>query len=215
MKLSYVISVIVGGTFFGILYIGLDFNIILSLIFSIISYYASIMIFRERGPEDDLTIDSDLFYSQKLSGESLGYINKIEVLVGKIENKELSTEIKEICNISRKIVNVLKENPQKSNQVRKYADYYLPFTLNILTQYNTVEDQKLTSKESKAFMLKVETMILRVKEASKTQLNNMYETDIVNTNADIKVFETMLKTDGLVDDNMKIKLEREVGELNE
>ena len=55
-------------------------------------------------------------------------------------------------------------------------------------------------------------MIKRVKEACEVQLNNMYETDLLNTNADIEVFETMLKTDGLVDDNMNIKVEKKVGE---
>ena len=112
-----------------------------------------------------------------------------------------------ICKTSRRIVETIKENPKKAKQISKFVDYYLPFTLNILTQYNKIEDQKLTSKESREFLIKVETMIKRVKEACESQLNNMYETDLVNTNADIKVFETMLKTDGLVDDNMNIKID--------
>ena len=62
-------------------------------------------------------------------------------------------------------------------------------------------------------MKKVEKMLDRVKEACEIQLNNMYETDLLNTNADIKVFETMLKSDGLVDDNMNIiKVEEKEGE---
>ena len=47
-------------------------------------------------------------------------------------------------------------------------------------------------------------MLGRVKTACEAQLNNMYDLDIIDTNADIKVFETMLKTDGLVDNNMNI-----------
>jgi hypothetical protein len=89
-------------------------------------------------------------------------------------------------------------------QVRKFVDYYLPFTLKILDQYDKVENQSLTSQESKEFMERVERMLGRVKTACEAQLNNMYDLDIIDTNADIKVFETMLKTDGLVDNNMNI-----------
>ena len=100
------------------------------------------------------------------------------------------------------------ENPKKINQIRKFIDYYLPFTLDILDQYNTIEDRKLTSAKSKIFMKKTEELISRVDEACLEQLNDLYEGGLINTNASIKVFEDMLKSDGLVDDDMQIKVDR-------
>lgn len=203
MKLSYILSIIIGISAFCILYLGLDFGVIFSLIVSVIAYFASTMVFKEKD-EFQIEVNGDLVEYERLGAEAVQVIRKIELVKDKIDNKELVEDITKICETSNKIAKSLKDNPKKTKQVRKFINYYLPFTLNILTQYNTIEDQALTSKESKDFMAKVETTIKRVKDACEEQLNHMYETDLVNTNADIKVFETMLKTDGLVDDNMNI-----------
>ena len=207
MKLSYLLSIIVGISSFCLLYLGLDLNIIFSIVVSLIAYYAATMIFKEKD-ELQMDISQDLVKYEKLITDARANIRRLELLKEKIENKTLRDDITYVCDISDRILKSLKENPKKTGQVRKFIDYYLPFTLNILTQYNKIEDQELTSVESKEFMDKVEMMIGRVKEACEIQLNNMYESDLLNTNADIKVFETMLKTDGLVDDNMNIKVER-------
>ena len=206
MKKSYVISIIIGIILFCILFLELDFSFIFSLIICVIAYFACTMIFKERDTLQE-KIDSDAFEFQKLTNNALVNIKKIEALRNEIDNRELVEDIGDICTTSRKIVDTIKENPKKAKQINKFVDYYLPLTLNILTQYNKIEDQNLTSKESREFLIKVEKMIQRVKEACNSQLNKMYETDLVNTNADIKVFETMLKTDGLVDDNMNIKID--------
>ena len=207
MKLSYLLSIIVGISSFCLLYLGLDLNIIFSIVVSLVAYYAAAMIFKEKD-ELQMDISQDLVKYEKLITDARANIRRLELLKEKIENATLRDDITYVCDISDRILKSLKENPKKTGQVRKFIDYYLPFTLNILTQYNKIEDQELTSIESKEFMDKVEMMIGRVKEACEIQLNNMYESDLLNTNADIKVFETMLKTDGLVDDNMNIKVER-------
>ncbi len=207
MKLSYILSVIIAIVVFCLLYLGLDLNVIFSAFISVVTYFACTMIFKERDSLQE-KIDRDALEFEKLTSNAISNIKKIESFKNEINNKELVNNILKICETSNKIINTIKENPKKAKQIKKFVDYYLPFTLNILTQYNKIEDQSLTSIESKEFMTKVETMIERVKEACESQLNNMYETDLVNTNADIKVFETMLKTDGLVDDNMNIKLDR-------
>jgi len=207
MKLSYLLSIIVGISSFCLLYLGLDLNIIFSIVVSLVAYYAATMIFKEKD-ELQMDISQDLVKYEKLITDARANIRRLELLKEKIENATLRDDITYVCDISDRILKSLKENPKKIGQVRKFIDYYLPFTLNILTQYNKIEDQELTSIESKEFMDKVEMMIGRVKEACEIQLNNMYESDLLNTNADIKVFETMLKTDGLVDDNMNIKVER-------
>ncbi len=210
MKLSYLLSIIIGISAFCLLFLGLDLNVIFSLVVSVVAYYACTMIFKEKR-EMQVEVNPELVEYQKIYKEAWSTIRKIQMLEKEIDDIPTRSTIKEICDLSQKILESLKENPKKVSQVRKFIDYYLPFTLNIINQYNTVEDKGLTSEDSKEFMNKAEKMIEKVKEACESQLNNMYEKDIVSTNADIKVFETMLKTDGLVDDNMNIKVEKKEG----
>ena len=45
-------------------------------------------------------------------------------------------------------------------------------------------------------MKQTENMIQKINNAFKSQLSNMYQSDIVDTDAEMKVFESMLKADG-------------------
>lgn len=203
MKASYIISIIIAIIAFCGLYLGLDLNVLFSVFISLGSYYALTLIFNRNEVLQE-KIDLERLEYEQLTAQATNTIKEIRGLEGKIENPGIQSNILQICETSDKILLSLKEKPKKMKQVRKFVDYYLPFTLKILDQYDRVENQSLTSKESMDFMERVETMLGRVKLACEAQLNNMYDLDIIDTNADIKVFETMLKTDGLVDNNMNI-----------
>ena len=203
MKASYIISIIIAIIAFCGLYLGLDLNVIFSIFISLGSYYALTLIFNRNEVLQE-RIDLERLEYEQLTAQASSTIKQIKGLEGKIENSGIQSNISQICETSDKILLSLKEKPKKMKQVRKFVDYYLPFTLKILDQYDRVENQSLTSQESIDFMERVERMLGRVKLACEAQLNNMYDLDIIDTNADIKVFETMLKTDGLVDNNMNI-----------
>ena len=76
----------------------------------------------------------------------------------------------------------------------------MPVTIKILERYDEIENQKLTTKESKKFMSSVENMIKKIKDAFEEQLSNIYQTEMVDTDAELKVFESMLKADGFLDE---------------
>ena len=76
----------------------------------------------------------------------------------------------------------------------------MPVTIKILERYDEIENQKLATKESKKFMASVEDMIEKIKTAFEEQLSNIYQTEMIDTNAELKVFESMLKSDGFLDE---------------
>ena len=45
--------------------------------------------------------------------------------------------------------------------------------------------------------------------AFQNQLNTLYNNDLIDTNAEIKVFEAMLKSDGLLDNSISVKKDGE------
>lgn len=215
MKLSYILSIVAGIAIFSLLWLGLEFNVVLSLVFAVVGYFACTLIFKESTKAQEIIkfdTAEELTEYTAINSKAKSYIEKIGMINKQIDNDLIVAQVKCICDTSNKMLKSLKENPKKIKQVTKFVDYYLPFTLNILTQYNTIEDQRLTSSESREFMSKVEKMVIRVNEACEKQLNNLYEADLVNTRADIKVFETMLKADGLVDDKMNIVVDKKEGD---
>ncbi len=211
LKKWYIVSGVIGAAFFCVSYIGVNMNLIYSLIIAILGYIASVLVFRKN---IDVNLKSGINTNnlQEITDYGVEYINKIHELGTKVENKELVTNIEQICETFRKIISRVNENPKQLKYVKKFIGYYFPLTVKILNQYDKVEDERLNSKESKEFMLRVEKLVEKINMACKEQLNNMYEGEFIDVNADIKVFESMLKTDGLVDQDMNIKIEKEGNE---
>ena len=85
-------------------------------------------------------------------------------------------------------------------QANNFLNYYLPVTIKIIQRYDEIENQKLTTKDSKKFMSSIQEMITKIKVAFENQLSNLYQSDMIDTDAEIKVFESMLKLDGFTDE---------------
>ena len=114
----------------------------------------------------------------------------------KVENEELQYNIKEIYRTVNKMISTVEKEPKKAKNLSNFFNYYLPVTLNILTKYDEIENQGLSSKEGKKFMVQTESMIEKINNAFKNQLSNLYQSDMIDTDAEMKVFESMLKADG-------------------
>ncbi len=62
--------------------------------------------------------------------------------------------------------------------------------------------KNLIPKDEKTFMTKAQNLIKETNKAFKTILSNLYQKDIIDTDADMKVYELMMKADGIVEDNI-------------
>ena len=197
MKKNYIYSAILGGAFFAMPYVALGIELLPSLAISAAAYGAGTLIFKDRN-KLDLSIDKKNLYDilKEAKEETL----QISNISKQIEDKEVVENIEQICDISNKIIDTLSKNPNKLGQARNFLNYYLPVTIKILTRYDEIENQRLNTTESKEFMESVKKMTEKIKNAFNEQLNNMYQTEMIDTDAEIKVFESMLKSDGFLDD---------------
>lgn len=130
--------------------------------------------------------------------------SKIEQIIPQIEDEELVSEIKEINDTVKKIIDAIEKKPDKYEKVNNFFDYYLPVTINILNRYDEIENQSLNTEESNKFMNSTKNMVKKINKAFKVQLANIYQADIIDTDAEMKVFENMLKSDGYQDDDFNI-----------
>ena len=197
MKKIYIYSAILGGAFFAVPYVALGIELLPSLVISAAAYGAGTLIFKDRS-KLNLSIDKKNLYDilKEAKEETL----QISNISKQIEDKEVVENINQICDISNKIIDTLSKNPNKLGQARNFLNYYLPVTIKILTRYDEIENQKLNTTESKEFMESVKRMTEKIKNAFNEQLNNMYQTEMIDTDAEIKVFESMLKSDGFLED---------------
>ena len=57
-------------------------------------------------------------------------------------------------------------------------------------------------------MNSIQDMIAKIRVAFETQLSNLYQSDMVDTDAEIKVFKSMLKMDGFTEEK-DFKIDKE------
>ena len=112
--------------------------------------------------------------------------------------------IKEINLTVEKIIKTVETKPDKYKKSEKFFNYYLPVTIKILNRYDEIENQKLTSEESQKFMESTKKMIEKTNNAFKKQLSSLYQSDMIDLDAEMKVFDSMLKADGYNDDDFNV-----------
>ena len=197
MKKGYIYSAILGGAFFAVPYLALGLEILPSLAISAAAYGAGTLIFKDK-TKVDLSVD------QKETAEMLKQARentvKISNISKQLEDEQLVKNVNKICETSNKIIETISKNPSKIGQAHNFLNYYLPVTIKILNRYDEIENQKLNTQESEKFMKSVQEMTAKIKDAFNEQLNNMYQSEMIDTDAEIKVFETMLKSDGFLDE---------------
>ncbi len=132
---------------------------------------------------------------------------KIQKMISQVENAELSKNIGEIHNTVSKIISTVEKKPESYKKLNNFFGYYLPVTINILNKYDEIENQGLNTSESQQFMQSTQSMMKKINEAFKKQLSTLYQSDMIDADAEMKVFESMLQSDGydVNDNDFKIK----------
>lgn len=192
MKDSTILSAILGGTFFAIPYLGLSVGLLPSLAIGIGAFGAGELLLRGEKKETEAPRESLV----EMLAEAREKNKQIGRIATQIEDKEMVEEIVQIQDSITKIIEAVEKKPEKYKKVDHFFDYYVPVTLRILHRYDEIENQKLTSQEGKTFMENTESMVKKINQAFKKQLSNVYQSDMIDTDAEMKVFENMLKSDG-------------------
>ncbi len=193
MKNKEIVSGLIGASFFAIGYLGLSIAALPALAVGTGAYVASELLLS--GKKDMEEEFGTIPLSKRI--EKARKDNKhISDLIKEIEDEELQKYLNDISNSSTKIINTIEKNKIDNKTSNKFMDYYLPVCVNILDRYDDIENQKLTSKDSKKFMDNSHKIIKETSLAFKKILNSLYQNDIENNEAEMKVYNQMLKSDG-------------------
>ena len=91
--------------------------------------------------------------------------------------------------------------------LKNFFDYYLPVTIKLVDRFDEIENQNISSLESKTFNESTIKMIEEINGVFKMFLNNLYKSDMLDTNVEIKVLNSMLKSDGLGKKEIKVEVD--------
>ena len=112
-----------------------------------------------------------------------------------IADPVLSEKIKQLESLTARILHAIEQDPDKASRMDTFLTYYLPTTQKLLDSYARfeavgVEGENLSQSKRRIS----DTMDLLIKGFAR-QLDELYQTDAMDVDSDIRVMETMLKRD--------------------
>ena len=116
-----------------------------------------------------------------------------------IKDEKISRQIDRLEEISGKIFDCVKEHPEKLKQIRQFLNYYLPTTIKLMEQYVKLQNQSVKTENITEGMQKIEDLLDKVIVAFQRQLDALFESDVVDITADIRVMEQMMASEGLTE----------------
>lgn len=134
------------------------------------------------------------------------YITEIAAYLPRLP-ENIQTDVTKLLSIVREIFKQIKKDPERIEELSKFMDYYLPTTVSLLKRYNEFSESEVVTESQKNSMAEIEKTISTIDEAFLKLLNEIYGNVAMDINSDITVLTTMLKQEGLLDNDFK-------GEIN-
>ncbi|MET3617491.1 5-bromo-4-chloroindolyl phosphate hydrolysis protein [Peptoniphilus olsenii] len=118
-------------------------------------------------------------------------------------SEPMKSKIIELLKTITKIFSIVKENPTTSDNLEKAIEYYLPITVKISDNYKEMNERPTESVKSS--LAEIENTMDTILVAFDKILDNLYADKMLDLSSDISVLKTMLKQEGLLDeDDFKI-----------
>ena len=98
------------------------------------------------------------------------------------------------------------DDPDKAHRIRKMNSYYLPTALKLLESYRSAKQQGTSYMTIAKTREDVLATLDQLNDALAKLLDNMLRDDLEDIDIEIDVFEQMLKSDGLKEDEVTAEL---------
>ena len=140
-----------------------------------------------------------------------GYGAEVDAIIaeGKIAQKELGRlyasipdltikrKIRDLMEVSDKIIQDAKDDPGDVPQIKKFLDYYLPTTIKLLNAYDRMGQQGIEGENITGTMQRIEDMLDTAIASYKKLLDGLFANQAMDIETDISVMNTMLRREGL------------------
>ena len=124
---------------------------------------------------------------------------ELEHLYATIPNLSVKAKIRDLINVSDKIIDDAVSDPSDVPQIKKFLDYYLPTTIKLLNAYDRMGAQGIEGENISGTMQSIEEMLDTAIAAYKKLLDSLFANQALDVETDIEVMNTLLKREGLAE----------------
>lgn len=124
-----------------------------------------------------------------------GILRNIRRANDQIADPILSAKIDRLEEITAKIFKAVEEDPRKKDRIGTFLNYYLPTTQKLLDSYASFEAAGVEGDNLRQAKERIENTMDSIVKGFEHQLDELYKTEAMDVDSDIRVMEHMLRRD--------------------
>ena len=114
----------------------------------------------------------------------------------RIADPVISAKIDRLEELAGKIFRIVEEEPEKKAKASTFLNYYLPTTQKLLDSYADFEEAGVSGENVSQAKQRIASTMDKIVEGFERQLDQLYQSDAMDVDTDIRVMEQMLRRDG-------------------
>ena len=131
-----------------------------------------------------------------LSGISAN-LDKLHVLNDAIPDAELSAAMTRMEKAGRSIAAAVEQSPDKARAIDRFARYYLPEVIKLMTTYASMEKNGVKGENADQILAELRRNAATTAKAFENQLDALYSAEAMDISTDIEVLDGILKSQNL------------------
>lgn len=125
-----------------------------------------------------------------------GQLRDIRRANDRIADPVISAKIDRLEELAGKIFRIVEEEPEKKTKASTFLNYYLPTTQKLLDSYADFEEAGVSGENVSQAKQRIANTMDKIVEGFERQLDQLYQSDAMDVDSDIRVMEQMLRRDG-------------------
>ena len=151
-----------------------------------------------------LMVDPATAPLEEFRSEGAAAITQILIANEAIPDKEVSAKLSRLEEVTASIFDYVEKHPDRLPDVRKFMQYYLPATLQLLEKYRTYHDMSLQPATVQKARKEIENALDMICASFNNLLDSLYHFETLDVRADIGVLENLLKQEGLTGEQFQV-----------
>ncbi|MFA5341813.1 MAG: 5-bromo-4-chloroindolyl phosphate hydrolysis family protein [Clostridia bacterium] len=175
---------------------------IIHLIIAIALFIAVFLLSKKKFPDRIEIVENPIKYTgakeiDQAIAEGNRYLDEMRRANDQIENPDISGKIDKLGKITKEIFAYVSEKPEKLKDIRRFLTYFLPTTIKLLNSYARAEAQTSDGENILQIKNDIEGAMDGITDSFQKHLDNLYADEAMDIDAEITVFDSMLKAENL------------------
>lgn len=171
-------------------------------------YFAlSAFVFKGRVVEVENPIATGDQALDKQLSEGRRQLAHFEEIASGLADGEIGDKLRRIAKTGRLIIDEVANDKREAGDLQTFFSYYLPTIEKLLKLYQKMSGLSVRGENIDRSIRRVEDSLDMIAQSFDKELDSLYKNEAMDIKVDIKVLETMLKSEGLLDETKPAKAE--------